>query len=215
MGAKAWMLVYSNGDIPARWSTNPAPDKHLDRELLRALFPDKKFTELESKTLADCYPDSGVVQIANLGDMVIVATDKVALDNPSKISAHLTQYKNYPYTYAFAMHSVVDWFAFAVWHKGQLQRALSVSPDSGIIEDLGEHFPFEMDYWAGKHSDLEATEELGENALQYHPLEFGEAVFLHFLGYQFEGADADFSVDPFSVSMHCYKAKPWWQFWSK
>lgn len=37
--------------------------------------------------------------------------------------------------YLHAMHSVVDWFAFAVWGPdGKLRRALSVSPANGVIE---------------------------------------------------------------------------------
>jgi hypothetical protein len=35
------------------------------------------------------------------------------------------------------MHSVVDWFAYAVWIDGQLRRSLSLSPDSGIMEIVG------------------------------------------------------------------------------
>ncbi|WP_439145646.1 DUF6928 family protein [Streptomyces canus] len=33
------------------------------------------------------------------------------------------------------MHSVVGWFAFAAWGDGRLLRSLSLSPDSGIIEN--------------------------------------------------------------------------------
>lgn len=42
-----------------------------------------------------------------------------------------------------AMHSVVDWLAFAVWDDGRLVRSLSLSPDSGIIENIGEPLPFD------------------------------------------------------------------------
>jgi hypothetical protein len=49
------------------------------------------------------------------------------------------------------MHSVVDWFAFAVWQDGRLKRSLSLSPDSGVLEDIGAKLPFEEPYWSGKH----------------------------------------------------------------
>ncbi|WP_405525285.1 DUF6928 family protein [Streptomyces canus] len=39
------------------------------------------------------------------------------------------------------MHSVVGWFAFAAWGDGRLLRSLSLSPDSGIIENGGEPLP--------------------------------------------------------------------------
>ncbi|MGW4102573.1 DUF6928 family protein [Streptomyces sp. NPDC004976] len=50
------------------------------------------------------------------------------------------------------MHSVVDWFAFAVWENGRLIRSFSLSPDDGIMENIGEPFPFELPYWAGDRS---------------------------------------------------------------
>ncbi|MFJ9460587.1 DUF6928 family protein [Kitasatospora sp. NPDC101447] len=40
------------------------------------------------------------------------------------------------------MHSVVDFLAFAVWEDGQLVRSLSVSPGSGVMENMGEPLPF-------------------------------------------------------------------------
>ena len=44
--------------------------------------------------------------------------------------------------YLHAMHSVVDWFAFAVWHGQKVRRSLSLSPDSGVMEDIGSPLPF-------------------------------------------------------------------------
>ncbi|MEU6287191.1 hypothetical protein [Streptomyces sp. NPDC046988] len=49
-----------------------------------------------------------------------------------------------------AMHSAVDWLAFAVWEDGRLDRSLSLSPDSGVTENIGEPLPFELPYWAGE-----------------------------------------------------------------
>jgi hypothetical protein len=40
-------------------------------------------------------------------------------------------------TILHAMHSVVDWLAFAVWEDNRLIRSLSLAPDGGIIEDIG------------------------------------------------------------------------------
>ena len=49
------------------------------------------------------------------------------------------------------MHSVVDWLAFAKWKNGELVRSLSLSPDSGILEDIGLRLPFEEPFWSSKH----------------------------------------------------------------
>jgi hypothetical protein len=49
------------------------------------------------------------------------------------------------------MHSVVDWLAFAVWEDGVLVRSLSLSPDGGGLENIGEPYDFEVPYWAGEY----------------------------------------------------------------
>jgi hypothetical protein len=39
---------------------------------------------------------------------------------------------------------VVDWFALGIWNAdGQLVRALSVTTDHGVVEDVGTRLPFE------------------------------------------------------------------------
>jgi len=45
-------------------------------------------------------------------------------------------------------HSVVDWFAYAIWQDGVLLRSLSVSPGE-VFEDIGAPPPFEAPFWAG------------------------------------------------------------------
>lgn len=39
--------------------------------------------------------------------------------------------------------SVVDFFAYAQWINCKFVRSLSLSPDSGILEDIGQRLPFE------------------------------------------------------------------------
>lgn len=58
-----------------------------------------------------------------------------------------------------AMHSVVDWFAYAMWTNGKLVRSLSLSPGSGIPEDIGQRLPFEEPYWSGEFPALDSEEE--------------------------------------------------------
>jgi hypothetical protein len=82
------------------------------------------------------------------------------------------------------MHSVVDWFAFAVWRCGRLERSLSLSPDSGVLEDIGAKLAFERPYWAGEHPAVEPDEDY---PFPFHPLDLGEAALAEFFGYQLEG----------------------------
>jgi hypothetical protein len=51
--------------------------------------------------------------------------------------------------YPHAVHSVVDFFAYATWEPdGTLRRWFSLSPDSGVISDVGTPLPFEEKYLA-------------------------------------------------------------------
>jgi hypothetical protein len=49
------------------------------------------------------------------------------------------------------MHSVVDWSGYAIWTgDGALWRSVSLSSDSGVIENLGTPLTFEAPYRAGE-----------------------------------------------------------------
>ncbi len=112
------------------------------------------------------------------------------------------------------MHSVIDWLAFAKWEGGELRRSLSLSPDSGIIEDIGEKFDFEAPYWNGEHPAIDPEEEEDEYPFKFHPLELGEEALKQFFGYQLEGIVNDALIEPEKITLFGYKrAKPWWKIW--
>ena len=91
--------------------------------------------------------------------------------------------------YLHAMHSVSDWFAYAVWEgDGYLRRALSLSPDSGIIENLGRPLGFERPYWAGDHPVDWLDDDDDPYPLPFHPLELAEDALRDLFGFNFEGA---------------------------
>ncbi len=89
-----------------------------------------------------------------------------------------------------AMHRVVDWLAFGVREDGRLIRSLSLSPGSGIDENIGEPLPFEMPYWAGQRR-AEVIPWPGEDgepyALPFHPLQMGEDALRSLCGFIVEG----------------------------
>jgi hypothetical protein len=97
------------------------------------------------------------------------------------------------------MHSVVDWFAFAKWMNGKLVRSLSLSPDDGILEDMGQRLAFEEPFWSGKNP---VTNDDGDDEcpLPFHPLELGEAALREFLGYQLEGFKDSARLQPESTA---------------
>lgn len=88
--------------------------------------------------------------------------------------------------YAHSMHSVTDSLAFAVWENDALIRSLSLSPDTGVREDIGAPLPFEQPYWDGN-----CPVDMDDYGLPFHPLELGEEALRVFFGYALEGA-----VDP-------------------
>jgi hypothetical protein len=112
------------------------------------------------------------------------------------------------------MHSVVDWFAYAKWVNGTLVRSLSLSPDSGILEDIGERMPFEEPYWSGDHPAVDSEEEKDSYPFPFHPLELGEAALCELYGYQLEGFVDASPLDPESIALLRYKrSRPWWRLW--
>lgn len=103
------------------------------------------------------------------------------------------------------MHSVVDWFAFAVWRAGQLERSLSLSPDSGVLEDIGAKMAFELPYWAGEHPAVDANDEDDVYPFPFHPLDLGEAALAEFFGYQLEGFIDESMFEPDEIALMRYK----------
>jgi hypothetical protein len=101
------------------------------------------------------------------------------------------------------MHSVVDWFAFAQWTRGRLVRSLSLSPDSGILENIGQRLPFEDPFWSGQHPATD--DDQNDYPFPFHPLELGEAALKEFFGYQLEGSIDPTLLEPESVPLVKYK----------
>jgi hypothetical protein len=92
--------------------------------------------------------------------------------------------------YLHAMHSVVDWFAYAIWTgDGELWRSLSVSPDHGIIENLGVPLAFEAPYWAGELApEVDDDDDEEPYPLPFHPLELAEDALRSQFGFNYEGS---------------------------
>lgn len=81
------------------------------------------------------------------------------MDHPSQLDSKFIEAFSSGTLYLHAMHSGVDFFAFAVWKNGTLQRSLSLSPDSGILDDIGPRLPFEVPFWAGEHPAVDPDDK--------------------------------------------------------
>ena len=165
-------------------------DRQASAALARQLFPDAPLTPLDDGNLAWTNPTDDEIVVGCFQGVTIVAAMEFALDYPSTLPQRFRDSARGNTVHLHAMHSVVDWFAFAVWQNGQLQRSLSVSPDSGVMEDLGARLPFEVPFWAGQHPAIDpddAEDEENTYPVPFHPLELGEAALGALFGYQLEG----------------------------
>lgn len=159
MGAKTWMIAYANQDAKAALSCSPVLDRAATDRLARSLFSQTRLIPIEDGTLADTCPRDGEVCIGCFPGVSIVAAEEFGIDHPSTLPQPFIDAGGSGTVTLHAMHSVVDWFAFAQWQNGKLIRSLSLSPDSGILEDIGPKFPFEQPYWAGEHPAVDPEED--------------------------------------------------------
>jgi hypothetical protein len=207
------MLVTCDGNPREILKSKPVLDREATAALATALFPSEKLKPLEDASLIDTSPPDNVLVIGAFPRLTIIAAKEFGIDYPSRLPDFFLHAAQRQSAYLHAMHSVVDWFAFAVWKDGQLQRSLSLSPDSGILEDIGDKLPFETPYWAGEHPAVDPGEDPSGYPFIFHPLDLGEAALLAFFGYQMEGMAADWDFMPEDVTLLRFKrSKSWWKF---
>lgn len=100
------------------------------------------------------------------------------------------------------MHSVTDTFAYAIWENGSLVRSLALSPDDGIVENIGDPLPFEAPYWTGEHPAGDRY------PLPFHPLDLGEVALRALFGFILEGRPQPTDIDPESVKLAGFQVPP-------
>ncbi|MFG2879154.1 DUF6928 family protein [Streptomyces sp. NPDC048337] len=208
MGAKTGLLVYADGDIPSALRQVTAAGIAETTELVGRLYPDWGLESTEGESLGEgTYPADGLTYAASFPGADIVCDRRLMIDRPSQLPDHLVAAGAGRRMVLHAMHSVVDWLTFAVWEDGRLIRSLSLSPDSGVIEDIGEPFPFEAPYWAGDHP-VALDPDWGDEApypLPFHPLDLGEAALRAFFGFILEGRRAPDDIDADDLRLHGFR----------
>lgn len=212
MGVKNWMLVYATQDVGDTLARIPALDRIATHKLARSLFPGATLNPMEDGTLQDDVdPRDRQISIGCFPGVSIIAANEFGADHPSTLPKHFIAASGSVMLHA--QHSVVDWFAFAIWKSGTLVRALSMSPESGVLEDIGLKLPFEVPYWSGEHP-LEDDGDSPPYPFPFHPLDLAEAARLSLFGYVMEGDGTRAKFDPEQIPLMRYDlAKPWWKFW--
>ncbi|MEU0810587.1 hypothetical protein [Streptomyces sp. NPDC005970] len=180
--------------------------------MMRRLYPGWVIEESDagSNLGEGVYPRDGTACAASWPGVEIVCDRSVMIDSPSRLPEHLVAASAGRRLILHAMHSVVDWFAFAVWDDGRLIRSLSLSPDDGIIENIGEPFPFELPYWAGERpADVVPWPDEDDEPypLPFHPLELGEDALRALCGFIQEGRPEPDDVDADGIELHGFRVR--------
>lgn len=214
VGIKNWILVYSDGNVHEKLNTYPALDREATNRLVARLYPNENLELIDEGDLFDMNPPNNKIYAACYPSVNILAAKEFALDYPSKLAKRFIAESDYSEIYLHAMHSVVDWHAFAVWKNRQLIRSLSLSTDTtGILEDVGEKLDFELDYWQGKYPAVN-PEEYPDYPFPFHPLDLAEATREAFLGYVLEGMPKENHLDPGKIPLMIYKRRKYLRkFW--
>lgn len=203
MGAKTALLAYADGDVVPALKAAGEPQAERTAELVARLFPGRRTELTQGGVLGEStYPPEGITYAAGFPGVDLVCDRRLMFDRPSELPAHLLEAAAGRRVVAHAMHSVSDWLAFAVWEEGRLRRSLSLSPDGGIAENIGDPFPFEAPYWAGERS-VETDPEWDEEPypLPFHPLELGNEALRALFGFPLEGRPSPEGVDPDEIPL--------------
>jgi hypothetical protein len=215
MGAKTWMLAYADGKVGEILKSKPSLNRVATAALVKQLFPSETLKPMNDGSLYDTCPPDDEIYAGCFSGLSILAANEFGLDYPSRLSARFLAAKPNGTVYLHAMHSAVDWFAFAIWKDGKLQRSLSLSPRSGILEDIGSKLAFEEPFWSGQHpaSDPDDDEDC-DYPFSFHPLELGGAALLELFGYQLEGIFDSNSLLPETIPLAGFKrVKSRWKLW--
>jgi hypothetical protein len=215
MGAKTWMLVLADSNARDALAAKPSLDRRATQKLADSLFPGEKLEPIGDGDLSYTCPPDDELHIGCFPGVSVVAAKEFGIDYPSKLHQRFIAAGGNGTVTLHAMHSVVDWFAYAMWANGKLVRSLSLSPDSGIMEDIGQPLPFEEPYWSGAHPAVDDDEDEDAYPFPFHPLELGEATLKDQFGYQLEGYIDASLLEPEPIPLVRYKRSrsPWWKFW--
>ncbi|MEU2554624.1 DUF6928 family protein [Streptomyces sp. NPDC014684] len=211
MGAKTGFLVYADGDVPGLLREVGPADLEQTASMMRRLYPGWEIEESEgSKLSSGVYPPEGTAYSASWPGVEFIGDQRMMIDVPSELPEHLVAASAGRRLVLHAMHSVVDWLAFAVWEDGRLVRSLSLSPDNGIIENIGEPLAFELPYWSGdRPADVIPWPDEDEEPypLQFHPLEMGEDALRALCGFVLEGRPEPDDIDADDIRLHGFRVR--------
>ncbi|MEU4219703.1 DUF6928 family protein [Actinoplanes sp. NPDC026623] len=211
MGAKTALLAFVDGDLPTALRRAGGSERSGAAEaeaVVRRLSPGYEVTPIQEGSLSeDCYPPDDVAFAAVLPGAVLLCDRRLVSVAPSELPDHLLAEAAGRRILLHSMHSVSDALTFAVWEGGRLVRSLSVSPDTGIVEDIGEPYPFERPYLAGEHPVTNTFPGRGPYPLPFHPPALGEEALRALFGFVIEGRPRPDDVDTDAVGLSGFRVE--------
>jgi len=197
LGAKTALLAYSAKDSVESLRQARDFDPEATRALVAATHPAwEGAASSQGNLFDDCYPPEGTVYAGSFPGIDILCDRDVMDYQPSEFPARYLDAAAGRRVILHAMHSVTDTFAYAIWDNGSLVRSLCLSPDDGIVENIGDPLPFEAPYWAREHPAGERY------PLAFHPLELGgDAALRALFGFILEGKRQPTDIDAGSVKL--------------
>ncbi|MFJ5561276.1 DUF6928 family protein [Streptomyces sp. NPDC093250] len=142
------------------------------------------------------WPEDGAACVASFPRFDVVCSRKIARDHPSDLASEAARLAGKRSAYAVCMESSEDWASIFAWSPTGPFRAVSMSPGSGVIEDVGQKFPFEQPFWNGQRPVRASSYRL-----PFHPIDLGNEALRHFFGFILEGAEDYLCVDPEEVEI--------------
>jgi Family of unknown function (DUF6928) len=208
MGAKTALLAFAEGDIRVALAGAGDSDPERTEALVRRVHVGYDIEPDEDGTLLDdVYPPDDRTYAIAVDGLELLCDRRFMLDRPSELPEHLLELGAGRRIVLHGMHSVVDWLAFAVWENGTLVRSLSLSPDGGVMENIGEPYAFEQPYWAGEHpvKEVPGWPSKGPYPLPFHPLDLGEEALRALFGFIVEGHTMPDDIDAEEVALYGFQ----------
>jgi hypothetical protein len=209
LGAKTALLAFADGDVRHALLGATRSERTEVERLVREIHPGYLVESADDGTLLDhIYPPDDMTYATVLAGAELFCDRRLVLNRPSELPEHLRTAGKGRRIIMHGMHSVVDWLSFGVWEDSRMVRSLSLSPDGGIQENIGEPYDFELPYWAGEHPvgpKPPGWPNQEPYPLPFHPLDLGEEALRALFGFILEGHSHPDDIDAGAVHLHGFR----------
>ncbi|HVY49641.1 MAG TPA: hypothetical protein VHB21_27295, partial [Minicystis sp.] len=168
--------------------------------IIETAFPGAAYDDAGEASLGSGFPEAAMAYAAHLGETSVLLAD-FGINSAGELASPMIA--GAPYAFFHGSYTAVDWFCYGIWAEGELVRGLSLSPDDGIIEDVGDRLAFEGPFWAGaRAADLDEGESY---PLPFHPLDLANEALATLFGFRLEGERTE--IDPLGIRLAVFRRR--------